>query len=68
MTAARTGYRVRTWKKELARLADETGLVITVCHYPPCSSKWNKVEHRRFSSISMNCRERPLESYLKSAS
>jgi hypothetical protein len=57
------GYRVRAWKKELARLAEETGLEITVCHYPPGTSKWNKIEHRMFSFISMNWRGRPLESY-----
>jgi len=57
------GYRVRAWKKELAALADETGLEITVCHYPPGTSKWNKIEHRMFSFISMNWRGRPLESY-----
>ena len=57
------GHRVRAWKKELARLADETGLEITVCHYPPGTSKWNKIEHRMFSFISMNWRGRPLTSY-----
>lgn len=57
------GYRVRAWKKELARLAHETGLEITVCHYPPGTSKWNRIEHRMFSFISMNWRGRPLESY-----
>ena len=57
------GYRVRAWKRELARLAEETGLEITVCHYPPGTSKWNKIEHRMFSFISMNWRGRPLESY-----
>jgi len=50
------GYRVRAWKTELARLAAETGLEITVCHFPPGTSKWNKVEHRLFSHISMNWR------------
>ena len=57
------GYRVRAWKRELARLAEETGLEITVCHYPPGTSKWNQIEHRMFSFISMNWRGRPLESY-----
>ena len=57
------GYRVRAWKVELARLAAETGLEITVCHYPPGTSKWNKVEHRMFSFITMNWRGRPLVSY-----
>ena len=54
------GYRLRAWKLELARLAAETGLRITVCHYPPGTSKWNKIEHRLFSFISMNWRGRPL--------
>ena len=54
------GYRVRAWKRELATLADETGLEITVCHYPPGTSKWNKIEHRLFSFISMNWRGQPL--------
>jgi hypothetical protein len=50
------GYRVRAWKVELAKLAAETGLTITVIHYPPGTSKWNKIEHRMFSFISMNWR------------
>jgi transposase len=54
------GYRVRAWKFHLAKLAKETGLAITVCHYPPGTSKWNKIEHRLFSFISMNWRGRPL--------
>jgi transposase len=54
------GYRVRAWKWHVARLAAETGLEITVCHYPPGTSKWNKVEHRLFSFISINWRGRPL--------
>ena len=54
------GYRVRAWKWHLARLAAETGLEITVLHYPPGTSKWNKIEHRLFSFISMNWRGRPL--------
>jgi len=57
------GYRVRAWKLELARLSAETGLEITVCHYPPGTSKWNKIEHRMFSFITMNWRSRPLVSY-----
>jgi hypothetical protein len=57
------GYRVRAWKTELARLAEETGLAITVCHLPPGTSKWNRIEHRLFSAISMNWRGRPLESH-----
>ena len=57
------GHRVRAWKAELARLAAETGLEITVCHYPPGTSKWNRIEHRMFSFITMNWRGRPLTSY-----
>jgi len=57
------GYRVRAWKVELAKLAAETGLTITVIHYPPGTSKWNKIEHRMFCFISMNWRGRPLTSY-----
>jgi hypothetical protein len=57
------GYRVRAWKTELARLAAETGLAITVGHLPPGTSKWNKIEHRLFSHISMNWRGRPLSSH-----
>jgi len=54
------GYRLRAWKVQLARLAKETGLRITVCHYPPGTSKWNRIEHRMFSFITMNWRGRPL--------
>jgi hypothetical protein len=57
------GYRTRLWKTELAALAEETGLAITVCHLPPGTSKWNKIEHRLFSHISMNWRGRPLTSH-----
>lgn len=57
------GYRTRLWKTELAALATETGLAITVCHLPPGTSKWNKIEHRLFSHISMNWRGRPLTSH-----
>ncbi len=57
------GYRTRLQKTELAALAAETGLVITVCHLPPGTSKWNKIEHRLFSHISMNWRGRPLTSH-----
>lgn len=57
------GSRVRLWKVELAAFAAETGLQITVCHFPPGTSKWNKIEHRLFSHISMNWRGRPLESH-----
>src|SRR3989440_4195633 len=54
------GYRTRAWKAELAALAAETGLEITCCHFPPGTSKWNKVDHRLFSHITMNWRGRPL--------
>ena len=57
------GYRTRLWKTELAALATETALEITVCHLPPGTSKWNKVEHKLFSHISMNWRGRPLSSH-----
>ena len=57
------GYRVRLWKVELHRLAADSGLDITVCHFPPGASKWNKIEHRLFSHISMNWRGRPLTSH-----
>ena len=56
------GYRSRLWKYELGRFAAETGLSITVCHLPPGTSKWNKIEHRLFSHITMNWRGRPLTS------
>ena len=55
--------RYRVWKSELAALAAETGLAITVCHFPPGTSKWNKIEHRLFSHITMNWRGRPLTSH-----
>jgi hypothetical protein len=57
------GYRTRAWKAELAALAVETGLEISVCHFPPGTSKWNKIEHRLFSHITMNWRGRPLTSH-----
>lgn len=57
------GSRLRLWKTELAALAEQTGLEITVCHLPPGTSKWNKIEHRLFSAISRNWRARPLESH-----
>jgi hypothetical protein len=57
------GYRPRAWKAELARLAAETGLEITVCHFPPGTSKWNKIEHRLFCHITRTWRGRPLTSY-----
>ena len=57
------GSRLRLWKLELQKLADETGLSISVCHFPPGTSKWNKVEHRLFSFISSNWRGEPLRDY-----
>lgn len=57
------GYRVRLWKRELGRLAERTGLHITVCHFPPGTSKWNRIEHRLFSAITSNWRGRPLVSH-----
>jgi hypothetical protein len=57
------GNRRRAWKTELATLAAETGLTISVCHLPPGTSKWNKIEHRLFSQITMNWRGRPLTSH-----
>jgi hypothetical protein len=57
------GYRVRLWKVELQRFADRSGLTVTVCHLPPGTSKWNKIEHRLFAHISMNWRGRPLVSH-----
>jgi Rhodopirellula transposase DDE domain len=57
------GTRNRAWKKELARFAQDTGLEVTVCHFPPGTSKWNKVEHRLFSQVSLAWRGRPLTSY-----
>ncbi len=57
------GYRLRLWKLELQKLADETDIPITVCHFPPGTSKWNKVEHRLFSFISSNWRGEPLRDY-----
>jgi hypothetical protein len=57
------GYRSRLWKVELQLLATETGLEITACHFPPGTSKWNKIEHRLFSHITMNWRGRPLISH-----
>jgi hypothetical protein len=57
------GYRSRLWKRELGALAARTGLAVTVCHFPPGTSKWNRIEHRLFSHISMNWRGRPLVSH-----
>lgn len=57
------GYRLRLWKKELQSFADQTGLEVTVCHFPPGTSKWNKIEHKLFSFISINWKGKPLTSY-----
>lgn len=57
------GYRVRLWKLELQELADSIGVPVTVCHLPPGTSKWNKIEHRLFSFIAMNWRGKPLVDY-----
>ena len=57
------GYRSRVWKHEMQRFADRSGLTIHVSHFPPGTSKWNKVEHRLFSFITMNWRGRPLRTY-----
>jgi Rhodopirellula transposase DDE domain len=54
------GHRSRLWKVEIQKLADETGLTLLVCHFPPGTSKWNKIEHRLFSFITQNWRGRPL--------
>ena len=54
------GPRLRLWKWELQRFANRTGLPITVCHFPPGTSKWNRIEHRLFSFIAMNWRGTPL--------
>ena len=57
------GWRLRLWKVELQKFADESGLTLTVCHFPPGTSKWNKIEHRLFSFISSNWRGEPLRDY-----
>lgn len=57
------GWRLRLWKFELQKLADQTGLALSVCHFPPGTSKWNKIEHRLFSFISSNWRGEPLRDY-----
>jgi hypothetical protein len=57
------GSRLRLWKIELQKLADETGLRVVVCHFPPGTSKWNKIEHRLFSYITQNWRGKPLRSF-----
>jgi len=58
------GTRVRLWKIKLQELADETGLTLSVCHYPPGTSKWNKIEHRLFCHITQNWRGKPLTTRL----
>ena len=62
-TGGSNGYRIRSWKAGLAALAAEAGLEMTCCHFPPGTSKWNKIEHRLFSAITMNWRGRPLTSH-----
>ena len=57
------GWRLRLWKLELQKFADDTGLPVAVCHFPPGTSKWNKIEHRLFSFISSNWRGEPLRDY-----
>jgi len=57
------GYRVRLWKIELQTLANSLRIPITVCHLPPGTSKWNKIEHRLFSFITLNWRGKPLRSF-----
>ena len=57
------GYRSHLWKRELQELANQQKMRITVCHFPPGTSKWNKIEHRLFSFISMNWRGRPFTDY-----
>jgi len=57
------GYRTRLWKRELQKLADETGLEMAVCHFPPGTSKWNRIEHRLSSAITQNWRGKPLISH-----
>ena len=56
------GYRIRLWKREIQNLSNELGLTIQICHFPPGTSKWNKIEHQMFSFISKNWRGRPLAS------
>jgi transposase len=57
------GYRLRLWKVELQRWVNETGHAVTVCHFPPGTSKWNRIEHRLFSHLTLNWRGQPLQSY-----
>ena len=63
MLGGSNGPRLRAWKVHLQQLANDLGFPITVCHYPPGTSKWNKIEHRLFSFISMNWKGQPLVSY-----
>jgi transposase len=56
------GYRIRLWKREIQKLVNQLGMVIEVCHFPPGTSKWNKIEHQMFSFVSKNWRGRPLDS------
>ena len=60
----KTGYRVRLWKVELQKLSTELGLEISVCHLPPGTRKWNRIEHRLFSFISRNWRGKPLRDFV----
>lgn len=57
------GYRVKLWKVAIQKFADETGLTVSICHFPPGTSKWNKIEHRMFCHISTNWRGKPLTSH-----
>ena len=57
------GYRIHLWKVAIQKLADEENIEITICHFPPGTSKWNKIEHRLFSEITKNWRGRPLTSH-----
>jgi len=57
------GYRIGAWKFELAKFAADTGVHVTVCHLPPGTSKWNEIEHRLFSQITMNRRGQPLKTH-----
>lgn len=63
MAVTSNGLRVRLWNVALQRLADQTGLHLSVCHFPPGTRKWNQIEHRMFSHISMNGRGKPLFSH-----
>ena len=63
MAGGSNGWRLRLWKLELQTLADDIGVPIAVCHFPPGTSKWNKIDHRLFSFISSNWRGEPLRDY-----